>query len=48
VHVANKGELHIGFWYRRSEENTPLGRPRRRMEDNIEMDFKGIVCEDVD
>jgi len=47
-HVANKGEVHIGFWYRKPEGNTTLGRPGRRMEDNIKMDLKGIVCEDMD
>jgi len=47
-HVANKGEVHIGFWYRKSEGNTTLGRRRRRTEDNIKMDLKGIVCEDMD
>ena len=46
--MANKGEVHIGFWYRISEGNTTLGRSRRRMEDNIKMDLKGIVCEDMD
>jgi len=41
--VANKGEVHIVFWYQKPEGNTPLGRPRCRMEDNIKMDLKGIV-----
>ena len=45
--MANKGEVHIGFWYRRSEGNTTLGSSRRRME-IIKMDLKGIVCEDMD
>ena len=46
--MASKGEVHIGFWYRKPEGNTTLGRPGRRMEDNIKMDLKGIVCEDMD
>jgi len=46
--VVNKGEVHIGFWFRRSEGNTPVGRARRRMEGNIKMDLKEIVCEDME
>jgi hypothetical protein len=36
-HVARmgRGEMHI-------EEKRPLGRPRRRRKDNIEMDFRAI------
>jgi hypothetical protein len=32
----------------KSEENTPMGRPRRRWEDNIKMDLQkvGGVCGD--
>jgi hypothetical protein len=30
------------------EEKRPLGRPRRRCEDNIKMDFKEVGCEDID
>jgi len=46
--VANKGEVHIGFCYRKPEGNTPLARLRRRMEEHIKIDLKGIVCEDMD
>jgi hypothetical protein len=46
--VANKGVAHIGFWYRKPEGFTLLGRARRRMEDNIKMDLKGFACEDID
>jgi hypothetical protein len=27
-----------------SEEKRPLGRPRRRWEDNIKMDLQGVGC----
>ena len=30
------------------EGKMPLGRPRRRWEDNIEMDVLEVVCEGVD
>jgi len=34
-HVSGTGEVHTGFWWGISERNRPLGRPRRRSEDNI-------------
>jgi hypothetical protein len=30
------------------EVKSPVERPRRRWEDNIKMNFKGIGCEDVE
>jgi hypothetical protein len=30
------------------EGGRPLGRPRRRWEDNIKMDFREVGCGDVD
>jgi hypothetical protein len=47
-HVANKGGVHTGFWYRKPKGNTTLGKLMRKMEDNIKMDLKGIVCEYMD
>ena len=37
-----------GFWLRKPEGKRPLGRPRRRWEDNIKMDLKevGWSCAD--
>ena len=35
-HVWETGEVLVG----RTEENRPLGRPSRRWEDNIVMDFQ--------
>jgi hypothetical protein len=29
------------------EEKRPLGRPRRRWEDNIKVDFPEVGCEDI-
>jgi hypothetical protein len=31
----------------KSEVNRPLGRARRRWEDNIKMDLPGVVCEGI-
>ena len=32
----------------RSDGKSPLGRPRRRQEDNIKMDLQEVGCEDMD
>jgi len=32
----------------RPEGGTPFGRPRRRWEDNIKMDFQKVECEGMD
>jgi hypothetical protein len=37
-----RGEVFTGFWLRRPEGKRPLGRPRRRWEDNIKMDLREI------
>jgi hypothetical protein len=36
------------FLVGKSEEKRPLGRPRRRREDNIRMDLREVVCEGTD
>jgi hypothetical protein len=38
-HVARMGERRVAYWILvgRPEERSPLGRPRRRWEDNIKM-----------
>jgi hypothetical protein len=41
VHVARMGEECTGFWWENPEERE-LGRPRRRWEDGIRMDF-GVI-----
>jgi hypothetical protein len=30
------------------EAKRPLGRPRRRLEDNIKMDLQEVECRDID
>jgi hypothetical protein len=40
-----KGELCTGFWWGKPEGKRPLGRPRRRWEDNVRMDLKEVGCE---
>jgi len=38
------GERHIG----KPEGKKPLGRPRRRWEDNIKMDLQEVGCRSMD
>jgi hypothetical protein len=49
-HVALMGEVRGAYniLVGRPEGSRPLGRPRRRWEDNIEMDLRGIGFGDVD
>jgi hypothetical protein len=49
-HVVRVGELRGAYniLVRRPEGRRPLGRPRRRWEDNIEMDLREIGCGDGD
>jgi hypothetical protein len=49
-HVARMGELRGAYniLVVRPEGRRPLGRPRRRWEDNIKMDLREIVFGDVD
>ena len=41
-HVWRKGEVCTRFWWGNLREREPLGRPRRRWEDNIEMDLEEV------
>ena len=34
--------MHTGFWCWKPEGKRPLGRPRRRWENNIKMDFQEV------
>jgi hypothetical protein len=45
-HVARMGERrgNTGFLVGKSEGNRPLGRTRRRWEDNIKMDLQEVGC----
>jgi len=36
------GEVHTGFWVGKPEGGRPLGRPRRRWQDNIKIDLREI------
>jgi hypothetical protein len=50
VHVARMGEMRrvYNILVGRPEGRRPVGRPRRRWEDNIEMDLREIEFGDVD
>jgi 3-oxoacyl-ACP reductase-like protein len=49
-HVARIGEGRDVYriLMGKSEGKGPLGRPRRRWEDNIKMDLQEVGCEDMD
>jgi hypothetical protein len=34
--------VSAGFWFGKSEKKRQFGRPRRRREDNIKMDFQKV------
>ena len=36
------GELHAWFWWKRPEKMRPLGKPRCRWEDNINVDLREV------
>ena len=37
-------EAYAEFWWGKPEGKRPLGRPRRRWEDNIKMDLQEVGC----
>jgi hypothetical protein len=49
-HVARKGEGRgtYGVLVGKPEGTRPLGRPRRRWEDNIKMDLQEVGCGGMD
>jgi len=49
-HVARMGEGRVVYrvWVGKTEGKRPLGRPRRRWEDNIKMDFQEVGCGVID
>jgi hypothetical protein len=49
-HVARMGERRVTYrvLVGRPERKKPLGRPRRRWEDNIEMGLQEVGCEGMD
>jgi len=49
-HVARMGEIRdpYGGLVGKPEGKRPLGKPRRRWEDNIKMDLQEMGCEGMD
>jgi len=47
-HVWRTGEVHTGLWCGDLMEGGPLGRPRRRWEDNIKTDLQKVGWGGVD
>jgi len=49
-HVARMGEGRVVCWVLvwKLEGKRPLGRPRRRWEDNIKMDLQEVGCGGMD
>ena len=49
-HVARMGKDRGAYrvLVGKSEGKIPLGRTRRRLEDNIKMDLQGVVCAGMD
>jgi hypothetical protein len=43
-HVWWKGEAYTGFCWGKPERKCPLGRTRRRWENNIKMDLQEVGC----
>jgi len=41
-------EAYSGFWCGKPEGKRPIGRPRRRWEDNFKMDLQEVGCGDID
>ena len=40
--------VYTGFRWGKTEGKRPLGKPRRRWEDNIKMDLKEVGCGGMD
>jgi len=49
-HVARMGEGRVVYWVLvgKPEGKRPLGRPRRRWEDNIKVDLQEVGCGGMD
>jgi len=43
-----RGEVYKGFVVEKPEGKRPLGKLRRRWEDNIKMDVREVGCEGID
>jgi hypothetical protein len=42
------GKVCTGFCWGKTEGKRPMGRPRRRCEDNIKVDLQELECGGVD
>jgi len=42
--LGERRESYTGFWWGKPEGKRPLGRPRRKWEDNIKMDLQEVGC----
>jgi hypothetical protein len=40
VKCVGRREMHVELWWGNLKVKPPVGRPRQRLEDNSEMDFK--------
>ena len=47
-YVSGKAQVHTEFWWGKLMGKSPLGRPKRSWDDNINTDLKEICWEDVD
>jgi hypothetical protein len=47
-HVGFKGRGGYRILVEKPEEKRPMGRPRRRWEDNIKMDLQDVGCGSMD
>ena len=36
--------MYTGFWWGKPEGKSPIGRPRRRWEENIKVDLQEVGC----
>jgi hypothetical protein len=41
-YVWRKGDVFTGFWLGSPKIKSPMGRPRRRWDDNIKLDLREI------
>jgi hypothetical protein len=45
---GRRGEVYTGFFVGKPEGTRPLGRPRRKWEDNSMMDLQEVICGGMD
>jgi hypothetical protein len=46
--VRGRREVHREFWWGNLREREPLGRSRRRWEDNVNMNLQEVGCGGID